>query len=158
MRLRTNGWGIVPADDELRSFVMLLSERHYGQHYLPSMHLFNSQRPAGWRQSFGILHAHQLPGTGAGWQALMTRLDLTTPLAPPGVAAQRVVRQHRRQGLLDAPLGGPGDPVLPSLAELSQLERGQGLPAIARSRPVRVWCPRRHCYVEVGQQTSWELR
>jgi hypothetical protein len=153
MRLKHYRWGSVPEDEELAEFVLGLSEQHYGGRYLPSMHLYNEKRPSEWRQSLGVLHAHNLPGTAEGWQALMSQLGLGAPVAPRGVAAKRAIRIHRRQVQLDAPL----EP-RPSLAELASLERSEGLPVMARVRPVRVWCPKRHSYVTVGQQQLWEVR
>ncbi len=153
MRLKSSGWGVVPTDEELADFVHELSERHYGGRYLPAMHLFNEQRPAAWRQSLAILHAHGLPGTVEGWQTLMARLGLSAPVAGRGVAAKPVVRRHRKVLALDAPLAQG-----PSLAEQAQMGQREGLPVLERVRPVRVWCPQRHQYVTVGEQQVWEVR
>jgi hypothetical protein len=153
MRLKASSWGVVPDDEELADFLHEVSERHYGGRYLPAMHLFNEQRPGEWRQSLAILHAHKLPGTPDGWQQLMVRLGFSLEVAPRGVAAKPLVRRHRKEQALDAPLDA-----MPSLAEATQMVQRDGLPVVGRLRPVRVWCPQRHCYVTVGQRQVWEVR
>jgi hypothetical protein len=144
-------WGVLPDRQTLVACLAELSELYYGGRYMPSHRIFDEQRPPGWRQALAIQRSYGQPQTSEGWRRLLAELGFRAPVAPPGVGLAAWRRQFRRAQRLDVPLDKEERLAAPA-------PEADGLPVIARQRPVRAWCPRRHRYVVVGHRQVWEVR
>jgi hypothetical protein len=144
-------WGELPDRQALAACLAELSQRYYDGRYMPGRTLFDEQRPPGWRQALAIQRSYGQPQTSEGWRRLLADLGFTAPVAPPGIGLAVWRRQWQRTQALDAPL-------VEEEKLAVHLPRPEGLPVIARQRPVRAWCPRRHRYVVVGRRQVWEVR